>query len=343
MLIRHALDLLHPRRRPSSAWALALLLAGAGLRCVIGTGVFIAGHNDTLVALSLGAVCLLLAALVYLVGKVSCPAVIAVLAFITSVTSVLVAMGDNRADVALSALPYPWTSLYAAHFMGRKQAYVVAAFNSVGFAAGIAASGQHHLAGAWLLITATVVAVTAVTGSLVSAMRQQSETDPLTRVANRAGFRRQATLALAAAARNSQALSLVVCDIDGMKIVNDLQGHAAGDDLLVGIVKGWRGVLRGNDVLARIGGDEFAILLPDTSGEGAHTAVQRLRASTGQAFSAGIATWGPGVTLDALLAEADAAMYACKPQRSRFVTTIPQPRRTAAASVTVFGAQPVAD
>ena len=342
MLIRHALDWLQLRRRPSSAWALALLLAGAGARCAIETGVFMADHNEVVVALVLGGVCLLLAALVYLVGKVSCPAVLAVLALITSVTSVLVAMADNRADVALSALPYPWTSLYAAHFLTRKQAYVIAAFNSVGFAAGIAASGQHHLVGAWVLVTATVIAVTAVTGSLVSAMRLQSETDPLTRVANRTGFRRQADLALATAARNGQPLALVVCDIDGMKVVNDRQGHAAGDDLLVRIVKGWRGVLRGNDVLARIGGDEFAILLPDTSGEGAHTAVQRLRASTSQEFSAGIATWGPGVTLDALLAEADAAMYACKPQRNRVATSIPQPRRTA-PSVTVYRAQTIAD
>lgn len=343
MSIRRALDRLQLRRRPSSAWALALLLAGAGARCVIGTGVFISDHADVAVAVVLGSLCLVLAASVYLVGSVSRTVVVLALAFITAVTSVLVAMGDNRADVALSALPYPWTSLYAAHFMSRRYAYAVAAFNSLGFAAGIVASGQHHLAGAWLLITATVLAVTAVTGSLVSAMRRQSETDPLTHIVNRAGFRRQADLMLAAALRRGEPVSLVVCDIDGLKEVNDLRGHAAGDALLIDIVDGWRGVLRGNDVLARLGGDEFAVILPDTSAAGAQIAVDRLRASTEHAFSAGVATSTSGMSLDALLAEADAAMYARKRQRSQIVTSIPMPRQSAGPVAAVYRARTIAD
>jgi diguanylate cyclase (GGDEF)-like protein len=334
MLIRHALDLLRPRRRPSSAWALALLLAGAGTRCFIGTGVYISVREDAVVALSAGVLCLLLAGLVYVVGRMSVTTVLVVLALITSVTSVLVAMASNRADVALSALPYPWTSLYAAHFLSRRSAYAVAAFNSLGFAVGIAASGQHDLVGAWLVITATVLLVTVVTQSLVLAMRRQSETDPLTLVVNRAGFRRQADQLLASAARRGQPLALVICDIDGLKQINDSKGHAAGDTLLTDIVSGWRGVLRGNDVLARIGGDEFAVMLPDTSAAGAQLAVERLRASTDNGFSAGVAIWTPDASLDALLAQADAAMYASKPQRDRFVSTIPMPRRSAAQTVT---------
>jgi diguanylate cyclase (GGDEF)-like protein len=343
MLTRHAIDLLRPRRRPSSAWALALLLAGAGTRCLIGTGVYTSVHTDVVVALAVGIVCLLFGALVCLVGRVSCAAVLLALAFITAVTSFLVAMADNRADVAMAALPYPWTSLYAAHFLSRRYSYVVAAFTSVGFAAGILASGQHHLGGAWLLITATVVAVTVVTGKLVSAMRRQSETDPLTHVVNRAGFRRHADQVLASAVRRGRPVSLVLCDIDGLKQVNDARGHAAGDELLIDIVNGWRAVLRGNDVLARIGGDEFAVLLPDTTAAGAQASVDRLRMSTDRAFSAGIATWAPGTTLDALLAEADAAMYARKPRRGRVVATIPMPRRSGAPIVTVHRAQTSAD
>jgi hypothetical protein len=65
--------------------------------------------------------------------------------------------------------------------------------------------------------------------------------------------------------------------------------------------------------------------------------------STDRAFSAGIATWAPGTTLDALLAEADAAMYARKPRRDRVVATIPMPRRSGAPIVTVHRAQTSAD
>jgi diguanylate cyclase (GGDEF)-like protein len=177
-----------------------------------------------------------------------------------------------------------------------------------------------------------VVAVTAVTAHLTDAMRQQSETDPLTGVVNRAGFRRQAEHVIAAAARRNQPVALVLCDIDGLKQVNDARGHAAGDALIIGIVNGWRDALRGNDVLARLGGDEFAVLLPDTTEEGATALVERLRAATDNAFSAGVATWSPGTSLEALIAEADATMYAAKPQRNRIVASIPAPRRTEAAS-----------
>ena len=343
MVIRRALDSLALRQRPSSAWALALLLLGAGARCLFGTGAHVAAGADTLAITLVGAACVLLAGAVYVAGaRLPCAAILVLLALITGVTSLLVAMSQSRADVALSALPYPWTSLYAAHLLSRRDAYATAALNSLGFGAAIAASGQHNLTGAWVLVTATVVAVTAVTAGLTTAMRQQSETDPLTGVANRAGFRRQADHVLASAARRDQPVALVLCDIDGLKQVNDAKGHAAGDALIIGTVQSWQGALRGNDVLARLGGDEFAVLLPDTSASGATALVERLRAATDNAFSAGLAIWTPGAGLDTVIAEADAAMYAAKPRRDRVVASIPAPRRTDVA-MAFPQVQPAAD
>jgi diguanylate cyclase (GGDEF)-like protein len=326
------------RQRSASAWALALLLLGGGVRCLVGQGANVAAGTTALVVMAVGAACVLLAAVVYLAGlrwpRLTIPVL---LAATTGVTSLLVATSSSRADVALGALAYPWVSLYAAHFLSRRAAYANVGLIAGGFGIGIAASGLPNLVGAWVLVTGTVTAVTAVTASLVTALRRQSETDPLTGVANRAGFRRLADQVMASAARRGEPVALVLCDVDGLKQINDANGHAAGDAVLTGIVAEWRAVLRGNDVLARLGGDEFAVLMPDTSYDGAQAFVTRLRAATESSFSAGVATWTPGTSLDVLLADADAAMYACKPRKTHLNAKIPVPRRPAVASTAHAG------
>jgi len=315
-------------QRPASAWALALLLLGAGARCLAGTGSHIPAGPTATLATAVGAMCLALAGAVYLIPRRPPHSVaLVLLGLTTGVTSLLVASSLDRAGVALSALAYPWTALYAALFLNRREAYANVGLTGIGFALGIIASGRPGLIGAWILVTITVLGVTITTSGLVAAMRRLSETDPLTRVVNRAGFRRQAHQVFASAARRGQPVALVLCDIDGLKQVNDAKGHAAGDALITDVVNGWRGVLRGEDVLARIGGDEFAVLLPDTSPSGALAAVERLRKGTDNAFSAGVASWTPGMSLDALLAGADAEMYACKSRRSAVSANLPAPRR----------------
>lgn len=316
------------RQRPSSVWALCLLLLGAGVRCLIEPDAELASGAAATAVMAVGAGCVFLATVIYLAGlwrpRVTIPVMLVV---VTTVTSLLVAVSDDRADVALSAFAFPWVCLYAAHFLSRGWAYVNIGLISVGCAAGIVATGLPRLFGAWVLVTATASAVTLVTAALVDQLRRQSETDPLTLVANRAGFRRLADQVLAGAARRDEPVALVLCDVDGLKQINDSGGHAAGDAVLTGIVASWRGVLRGNDVLARLGGDEFAVLMPVTTAEGAKASVDRLRAATDSSFSAGIAAWTPGTSLDALLAEADAEMYACKPRAGRAVASIPAPRQ----------------
>jgi diguanylate cyclase (GGDEF)-like protein len=315
------------RQRPSSVWALCLLLVGAGVRSLVEPDVDLAGSAAATAVMAIGAGCVLLAAVIYLFGlhkpRVTIPAT---LTLITAVTSLVVGISDDRADVALSAFAFPWVALYAAHFLSRRAAYVNVGLIAVGCASGIVATGLPHLFGAWVVVTGTAAAVTLVTAALVDQLRLQSETDPLTSVANRAGFQRLADQVLAGAARRGESVALVLCDIDGLKQINDANGHAAGDAVLTGIVTSWRGVLRGNDVIARLGGDEFAVLMPATSTDGAQASVDRLRAATDNSFSAGVAVWAPGTSLAALLADADAAMYACKPPSARTMASIPSPR-----------------
>jgi diguanylate cyclase (GGDEF)-like protein len=118
-------------------------------------------------------------------------------------------------------------------------------------------------------------------------------------------------------------VTVVFIDLDGFKAVNDAHGHARGDEVLRTMAAAARSVLRRGDVLARIGGDEFALLLVDASPEESHAAVDRLRAHFEElvaplpaSFSAGIAIADASSMPDELVARADRAMYEEKRRRS---------------------------
>ena len=106
-------------------------------------------------------------------------------------------------------------------------------------------------------------------------------TDSLTGIANRRSFFEQLEREWSRARRHSRPLALMMFDLDRFKEVNDSHGHAAGDRVLVELVDEARGLLRADDVLARLGGEEFAILLPEVDLEGAAAAAERLRERLG--------------------------------------------------------------
>jgi len=118
-------------------------------------------------------------------------------------------------------------------------------------------------------------------------------------------------------------VTVVYIDLDGFKMVNDAYGHSRGDEVLRTMAAAARSVLRRGDVLARIGGDEFALMLVDASPEESHSAVERLRARFEEmtvplatSFSAGIAIADPTSTAEDLIARADQAMYEDKRRRA---------------------------
>lgn len=300
-------------RRTTLVWGLALLLLGAGARTIASAGVRTSTSNFRPLYVLMAAACVCLAAAVWVAGaRLSSPLRYLLLVMTSVVTTVLVATATRPIEVVLTAFAYPWAAVYAAHVLARRVAFAFAGVASASFAVGISVVGWSGLIGAWVMVTITVVLATAVTSAVVSVLRDQSETDALTGVVNRAGFHRLSALMLAAADRRCQPVALVLCDLDGLKQVNDSGGHAAGDVLLVDVVVAWTQVLRRGDVLARIGGDEFALLLPDTDLAGAEHAVERLKAATRTPFSAGAATRQPGESMSEMLIRADAAMYAGK-------------------------------
>lgn len=155
---------------------------------------------------------------------------------------------------------------------------------------------------------------------------QQASTDVLTGVANRRHFHEFLEEHFRLAARYGSPLSLFLVDLDRFKDLNDSYGHPAGDEVLKGVARRMRSVLRDADLLARFGGEEFVVVLPSTPLEGAIQSAERVReAIAGQPFevdgqqisvtaSFGVSAYRADalMTPEWLVKEADLALYEAK-------------------------------
>ena len=151
-------------------------------------------------------------------------------------------------------------------------------------------------------------------------------TDPLCGISNRRGFMR-ATEDLCGSGQGLDGAALVLIDVDHFKWVNDTFGHLLGDKVLRAIAEVLRANIKGRDIAARIGGEEFALLLPHTQLQGAHSladqirvAVEKVRIVGGRmdesvgavTISLGLTLGRTGESLDELMGRADAALYGAK-------------------------------
>ncbi|MDO7835306.1 GGDEF domain-containing protein [Sphingobium sp. HBC34] len=209
------------------------------------------------------------------------------------------------------------------------------------------AIGQAALAGAALLITGPetgkelyrailslytptiyigtgVAAILVVAGDLAQQLRRQIRHDPLTEVFNRRGLDEAGIKAIAQARRHNRSLALVVCDLDGFKALNDGHGHIAGDQALRGFAQLLTSAVRRGDIVGRMGGDEFGLLLLDSNAAAAAEVMERVRVEVGHLslprFPQAVLRASFGVAelmaddsqLEDLVARADAALYAAK-------------------------------
>ncbi len=165
---------------------------------------------------------------------------------------------------------------------------------------------------AWVLVAGSSVLASEALARLNGRLRRQLITDPLTGMLNRGGFVAAAERVFALADRGGMPVSVALIDLDGFKQVNDLQGHAAGDELLIDLGKAWGRELRGSEVLARLGGDEFGLVLAGAGREGAADALARLRNSIAVDWSVGLVEWRRGESLDHAMAQADEELYRAK-------------------------------
>ena len=161
--------------------------------------------------------------------------------------------------------------------------------------------------------------------ALTQELHALATTDALTGLPNRRQLMMQMETEVHRAARSGRPLSLALLDVDRFKAINDGHGHPAGDAVLQAVADELRRVTRGGDVLGRFGGEEFAVLMPETSLAKARLAGERLRiaiekrtiefpdGSSGRVtISVGVALLGGSEGCDHLISRADAALYEAK-------------------------------
>ncbi len=242
------------------------------------------------------------------------------LAFLAIVALVRDAEGVAVATFTpMLALPVIWFALY-----GTRTELAI----SIGLAGAViaapdlidpdGASLEPAATGVWIVVLALVgyasSAIVRERERLLDEVAKLARTDPLTGLANRRGWGEVLRREIARADRDDGPLSVALVDIDRFKEFNDHYGHAAGDRLLKQAASSWSSQIREMDLIARHGGEEFAVLLPGARAADATSVVERVRSSApaGITISGGVAQRQPGESPEALLARADAAMYRAK-------------------------------
>jgi diguanylate cyclase (GGDEF)-like protein len=247
------------------------------------------------------------------------------LAYLVGVGILREAVGGTFGGVgALGMLPVVWMALYGTR---AQLAVVIAAMSAMWIGPLLVAAGPSHPVSGWraaivFIAMSTMVGMTVQ--RLVQDVREHAavagrlaRTDALTALPNRRAWDDALPTRLAAATI-VRPLCVALLDLDGFKALNDRLGHHAGDRALKDAAAGWTAELRPGDLLARIGGDEFAVLLVDCDLASATSVVERLRAATPAPLtcSAGLVEHHGGGGGDEVMGRADRLLYQAK-QRGR--------------------------
>ena len=245
----------------------------------------------------------------------------------TLITGVAYFSGESPSPLVFF---YLWIFLYAAYFLSRRDAALQIGYVGLAFGALLLAHRLPSGVPAWWLVGMGTLLVAAIVimamrvrvEQLISRLYDAARSDPLTSLSNRRGFRELLDLELERARRGQTEMTVLVGDLDRFKEVNDRSGHQVGDAALQRVARVLGEGKRQIDSAARVGGEEFALILPDASQDGAFLVAERLRALVREEFAAdsvsitisfGLATYPMhGETAASLLRAADEALYAAK-------------------------------
>lgn len=261
-----------------------------------------------------------------------------VFTLVPALGTVLVSCAVYVQHITNNEMLYLLPALYGFYFLTRRQAAVQAGIMAASYAAVIALRGWPSPVIRWTITVSSLVAAGLVVNRLRSHLEQTiaqlsdaARTDPLTGLLNRRGFSEVMQGELERARRGDTPVSLVACDLDHFKRFNDAFGHPEGDLALALVGELLQGFDRRADTAARIGGEEFALILPDTDERGAYMVAERLRAEVAAAFcemhstltmSVGVASYPESAgDVEGLIQASDRALYAAKKLgRDRTVT-----------------------
>jgi diguanylate cyclase (GGDEF)-like protein len=286
---------------------------------------------DRLFVVSIGAIAVVSGLLTLAIAH-KLPEAWLVAGLLNCVALVSVAVAFTGGPRSPFVLFYTWVGVEAWFFLSRRMAVGFTAASALGSGGTlVATSGTDHGALAWwVMIAGTMVAVGALTAALrarsdalIEVLADRATRDSLTGLSNRRGYQERIEHELDRARRHSLPLSIVLADIDDFKALNDAFGHRRGDEALREFGELCRSELRGSDLVSRVGGEEFAIVLPHVGEHEALVTAERLRRAVrrdlkgpdGQPLSAsfGVAAYPQhGSDPEVLLDHADQAMYAAK-------------------------------
>jgi diguanylate cyclase (GGDEF)-like protein len=209
--------------------------------------------------------------------------------------------------------------VFAAYFRPRRRLILLLVIMTVSFAVGVALNPLLPTPTSYIVAVLMIWGMALMVSMLVEQLRAQAMYDSLTGTLNRRGLDVAVASVAANAARSGQSITVALLDLDGFKSYNDEHGHIAGDELLTELSAAWLRELRAGDILARYGGDEFALVLPFSTRDEADDVARRLRAAHPALWSVGFADWAPGENLYEAFDRADESLYSDKRGRDRRV------------------------
>jgi two-component system cell cycle response regulator len=279
--------------------------------------------------LALGSFACVSGALLLLVPQIMPPRL---LTFVLLGGNILVSTGIyfSQSTTSVYALLYVWVAFQAAYFFPHRHAAAHVAATGVTYALALESVPGADRDQRWLLLFGVVVVIALMVAvlrervdRLIARLADAARTDALTGLLNRRGFQELMEVETERALRSSRPLAIIVGDLDHFKHLNDRFGHAAGDLALRRFAEVASSASRRIDAVARIGGEEFALLLPETEQHAAYLLAERLRRAVKEPSPAGegdLPTVSFGVAsfpthasdAEALMHAADQALYAAK-------------------------------
>ncbi|MGH2862576.1 MAG: GGDEF domain-containing protein [Solirubrobacteraceae bacterium] len=299
---------------PARTWILALLHGTSAVGLAAIAAAPLSGSAPTSLYAACGCVLAVVAAALLIFGtRIGSRGLLLLAGLRVAIVGLTLAAATNAGAALFGGAGLIWVALWVTAFFSKRALgwTFVAEISAVTVATVLNPDHLRTAIDAMPLITGALV-LSLLLSQVLDSLRHEARHDELTGLMNRRGLD-QAMRELCSGRRfSASAHSLVVIDLDGLKLVNDHAGHLAGDQMLVTFSTELQTAARGVDLTARIGGDEFIAILPGVSGTDAIRWAEGLHGHSGVAWSYGVAERSSGEELEVWLNRADKLMYAAK-------------------------------